>query len=546
MARLSAFLLTTMTLHIELILCTQYRNGDVSSPFIFYLDDYILSHGGLARLMLQGGDGNLVMRQYASSSWSYGGWATGTDPNGDHVELQEDGGLVVFDATGGVLWQSNSIAGTAPFRLIVTDDVETYILDSSDKIVWSTNPSFARFEAVWTETFNSNDMGWTGGDLLTFSSTSLHCPNYPDVCLKLPWQNLAGDSRAWAEIYDTDTSMYSALQLQVDITGYDLQGTDACEIWWSFGAPSWNMYKTRYPSGVFKDIIIDIPLPTSFTSIYIDLTIQGNSPSDQCYFDNAILRGILPSESPTEATPSPSNQPSTQPSTHPSSFPTQIPSTATPTEMPSSNPSEHPTVSPSSFSIQASPTDRPSTTPSTAIHEGEVSEESPQSSMSPQSEASEETLSFGRIVSLVLWILVILIAVGFVKLCCYVSSKRTMARAHTDLDQITNGDDKQDVTMDAQDEQMEDGEDSIESLYVNTSKPTPQQQSTVSDDLDHIEKCDENGKDKRDSIESLYDTPIHTNQPQTTTCGETTIRTGKGENNVIGNGTTCDTKQSIA
>eukprot|EP01084_Bolivina_argentea_P127446 225388_1 len=132
MARLSAFLLTTMTLHIELILCTQYRNGDVSSPFIFYLDDYILSHGGLARLMLQGGDGNLVMRQYASSSWSYGGWATGTDPNGDHVELQDDGALLVFDATGGVLWQSNSIAGTAPFRLIVTDDVETYILDSLD------------------------------------------------------------------------------------------------------------------------------------------------------------------------------------------------------------------------------------------------------------------------------------------------------------------------------------------------------------------------------------------------------------------------------
>eukprot|EP01083_Nonionella_stella_P169497 574848_1 len=273
---MSAFILL-ITLHIQVILCTEYKNGDVSSPFTFYLDDHILSHDGLVQLSMQN-NGNLAM--------SDGVWATDTDPNGDHVKLQEDGTLVVFDATGGILWQSNSITGTAPFRLIVTDDVETYILDSLDKIVWSTNPSFASFEAVWTEPFNSNDMGWSGGDL-TFSSTSPHCPNYPDVCLKLPWANLMGDSRSWADIYDTDISMYNAIQLQVDITGYGLQGNgEACEIWWSFGAPSWNMYKTRYPSGVFKDIIIDIPLPNSYTTIAISLTIKGNSQSDQCYFDN--------------------------------------------------------------------------------------------------------------------------------------------------------------------------------------------------------------------------------------------------------------------
>eukprot|EP01083_Nonionella_stella_P169498 574850_1 len=283
---MSAFILL-ITLHIQVILCTEYKNGDVSSPFTFYLDDHILSHDGLARLIMQT-DGNLAMHSSTSGSWSYGGWSAGTGSNGDHVELQEDGTLVVFNATGGVLWRSNSITGTAPFRLIVTDDVETYILDSSDKIVWSTNPLFASFEAVWTEAFNSNDRGWTGGNLI-FSSTSEHCPNYPDVCLKLPWDNLMDDKRSWAEIYDTDTSMYSALQLQVDITGYDLKGNNACEIWWSFDAPSWDdwdLYKTEYPSGVFRDIIIDIPLPNSYTTIAISLTIKGNSQSDQCYFDN--------------------------------------------------------------------------------------------------------------------------------------------------------------------------------------------------------------------------------------------------------------------
>eukprot|EP01084_Bolivina_argentea_P127445 225387_1 len=128
---MSAFL-SMMTLHIQLMLCTQYKNGDVSSPFTLYLDDHILSHGGLAKLVMQSDDGNLAMHKSSPGGWSVEGWESGTDPNGDHVELQDDGALLVFDATGGVLWQSNSIAGTAPFRLIVTDDVETYILDSLD------------------------------------------------------------------------------------------------------------------------------------------------------------------------------------------------------------------------------------------------------------------------------------------------------------------------------------------------------------------------------------------------------------------------------
>eukprot|EP01083_Nonionella_stella_P097248 273326_1 len=117
---MSTFLLM-VSLHIRLILCKQYINGDVSNPFTFHPQDHVVSHGGLARFILQE-DGNLVMHKYvySSGSWSYGDWATST--NGDHVELQDDGQLVVLNVTGGILWQSNSIAGTSPFRLIVTVD----------------------------------------------------------------------------------------------------------------------------------------------------------------------------------------------------------------------------------------------------------------------------------------------------------------------------------------------------------------------------------------------------------------------------------------
>eukprot|EP01084_Bolivina_argentea_P166320 288773_1 len=127
--------------------------------------------------------------------------------------------------------------------------------------------------------------------------------------------------------------MYKSIQLQVDITGYGLQGNgEACEIWWSFDAPLWNdwaLYKTLYPSGVFNDIIIDISLPSSYTSFGISLSIKGNSNADQCYFDNAILRGIL-TKSPTQATRTLSPTQTTHAPTKQPSEPTQA-RTASPT-----------------------------------------------------------------------------------------------------------------------------------------------------------------------------------------------------------------------
>eukprot|EP01083_Nonionella_stella_P081065 223124_1 len=351
---MSAFILL-ITLHIQVILCTEYKNGDVSSPFTFYLDDHILSHDGLVQLSMQN-NGNLAM--------SDGVWATDTDPNGDHVKLQEDGTLVVFDATGGILWQSNSITGTSPFRLVVTDDVEIYILDSVNTIVWSTNPSFASLQTIWTETFDSNDKASYYMGMVTFASSSTHCPNYPDYCVKVQWND---PDDGWVGISTDDISMYSTILFQVDITGFDLESAqyDACKIYYLMNGIDWTEYDTVYPTGVYKDVIINIPLTNSYKDMHIDLQISADEQNDKCFFDNAILRGILiqsPTTQPTHntfdtgnptksATDIPTYKPTSTHSNNPSVSPTYHPSFSTKnpaysTRNPSINPSVSPTNNP--------------------------------------------------------------------------------------------------------------------------------------------------------------------------------------------------------
>eukprot|EP01083_Nonionella_stella_P216326 777759_1 len=326
---LFVILVMTLSLQLQLLFSTEYRNGDISSPFTLDAQDYILSHNGLVRLQLQS-DGNLMIHVRANTSSNYwyhdpsiSTWATSTNPDGDHVHLPNDGKLVVFNATEGVLWQSNSITGTSPYRLIVTDDAELYTLDSVNKIVWSTNPSFVRLQTIWTEPFNSNDTVWYTVGPVAFTSPSIHCPNYPDLCVEVKWHSTP-DNCCWVGKW-TNISMYSALQLQVDISGYDLESyqDNGCLIYWQFSGFDWILYGTQYHDGVSKDVIIDIPLNDSYTCIAIDLQILGDG-DDICYFDNAILRGILRTSNPTDVPTSRPTLSTTDPTTnrqsnHPSS-----------------------------------------------------------------------------------------------------------------------------------------------------------------------------------------------------------------------------------
>eukprot|EP01083_Nonionella_stella_P002261 6499_1 len=144
---------------------------------------------------------------------------------------------------------------------------------------------------------------------------------------------------------------------------------------------------------------------------------------------------LVPSEHPAVA-PVPSNQPTHVPSEIPTIGPIAVP-TIHPSVAPIASPSNHPSFVPSKHPTDYNPqihapmpnedaTSQPTqdgfvgTSQSNYITT-EASEES------PLSEESEESLLFGRIVSLILWILLILAAVGMGKLCC-----RARARAKRD------------------------------------------------------------------------------------------------------------------
>eukprot|EP01083_Nonionella_stella_P115218 341361_1 len=159
----------------------------------------------------------------------------------------------------------------------------------------------------------------------------------------------------------------------------------------------------------------------------------------------------VPSEMPTSV---PSNQPTLVPSEHPTGAP--VPSnqpTHVPSEIPTIGPNAVPTIHPSVAPI-ASPSNHPSFVPSKhptdynpQIHAPMPNEDATSqptqdgfvgtsqsnyitteaSEESPLSDESEESLLLGRILSVVLWILLILAAVGMGKLCC-----RARARAKRD------------------------------------------------------------------------------------------------------------------
>eukprot|EP01083_Nonionella_stella_P280971 956036_1 len=166
----------------------------------------------------------------------------------------------------------------------------------------------------------------------------MNCPNYPDACVQIMQCCYTGT--------ETVISSYNAIQLQVDIVGFrfEIDDEDACEIWWDIdNSGVQNLYHIRYPNGVFKDVIIDIPLPNSYTSININLQIHADMSNDMCFFDNAILRGISITKQPSQSTTAPTSDPTT-------SYPSYLP-TLSPTKNPSTKPTLLPTKNPTTIKI---------------------------------------------------------------------------------------------------------------------------------------------------------------------------------------------------
>eukprot|EP01083_Nonionella_stella_P184948 673061_1 len=374
---MSTFVLCTWilitTLHVQhSTSATDYSNGDITSDdtSTLYQGDSIVSYDSLVKLKLAP-TGTLVIKTRTSSTtgvWNNAGFDTYTS-SAQWMTLESDGELVLYNSQNGIEWTSNSMAGTAPFRLIVSDDVAVYILDSLNTVVWSSNPSFAELNTIWHSTFDSDDGLWAlDGSGAKLPSSSSYCPYsvLGDKCLKLEVVNGYNTNAQRT----TAISTYQYLQFQVDISGRYLGTDDYCQIWWQFEVGDWFLYDGLYTNSVYRDVILDIPLSSSHTSLTMALEIQ-SSGSDICYFSNAILRGRLITQDPTNLPSSsptipPTTIPTKQPTKNPTSYPTNKP-TMFPTKYPTLSPTKEQTSSPSGQPTSLFPTSNPTLPPVRAI-----------------------------------------------------------------------------------------------------------------------------------------------------------------------------------
>eukprot|EP01083_Nonionella_stella_P303028 1047242_1 len=368
-----------------------------SGAYTLSTSDLIFSYNTLVRLKMQN-DGNLVLNERPDTDSSYSArWSAGTnDIGGDHAILQTNGQLVVVDGSSSPVWTSHSPTGNSPFRLVISDDAAAYILDSSNDIVWSTK--YTGLNTFFTESFDNNNADLWNVDKCNVSLpwVTPDCPNYPDSCVKVQYTS-EDPSNCWTRV-NQRISMFRVVILQVDIAGVSLEenDNDLCEPRWKIfedeaktndDGRGWEYKDTKYPEGVFKDVIIEIPLYEGepYLHVRLDLRLKGDAPNDRCFFDNVILRGIVtpsPTPSPTSMptlsptvqtsgpttfTPSstrpPTNNPTIRPTVNPTPKPTDNP-TPLPTKRPTNDPSNVPSTDPS-VSPTRPPSSRPTNNPTT-------------------------------------------------------------------------------------------------------------------------------------------------------------------------------------
>ncbi|KAG2491553.1 hypothetical protein HYH03_010122 [Edaphochlamys debaryana] len=87
-------------------------------------------------------DGNFVIyARCMPNPWGEGAtWATNTCERGQYphtLKLQEDGNMLLTDATGQRMWQSRTAGrGTAPFRLCMQDNGTLALYDAGERAIW--------------------------------------------------------------------------------------------------------------------------------------------------------------------------------------------------------------------------------------------------------------------------------------------------------------------------------------------------------------------------------------------------------------------------
>eukprot|EP01084_Bolivina_argentea_P196953 337599_1 len=134
---------------------------------------------------------------------------------------------------------------------------------------------------IWDDNMDKNN-GWTGHNTFNFACTS-------DQCITSPCTHVTANTNGPSYIQKiTNITLYSSIQLQIDINAHNIQQTDSCQIWYNFDNSVYTKH-TDWIQGIYKNVTIIFPQSIA-NKIYIKLQMMGNHGA--CYWDNAILKGI--------------------------------------------------------------------------------------------------------------------------------------------------------------------------------------------------------------------------------------------------------------
>ena len=158
---------------------------------------------------------------------------------------------------------------------------------------------------IWNDAIKIKN-GWTAtGSLWNMNSVSIYCPIPTNSCAKLR----ANSSDTWIE-RTTNISNYLDVMLQIDLTVNRIESEhgDYCQIAYKYDDDTWIVYKQYNVNGVYLNQTVNFIPSTSSNSITIQLKVHGSSQegveeADRCFWDNAILKGVLAPK--TKPTPSP-------------------------------------------------------------------------------------------------------------------------------------------------------------------------------------------------------------------------------------------------
>eukprot|EP01083_Nonionella_stella_P168852 571283_1 len=170
--------------------------------------------------------------------------------------------------------------------------------------------------SIWNDAFNGYS-GWSHppgtntfyGNVLPYAG---RCPN--DNSCAMFWTE---GYYLWKSVSSIYT--YSRVRFQIDI---GTEGSVSCSASYKFDSGNWieglrvtnpNSEKTGYQNYYAETMYIEV----DGTESTLTIKIASHHDYRQCYFDNAILKGVIRTAPPTLPSAAPTFQPSTNPTPHP-------------------------------------------------------------------------------------------------------------------------------------------------------------------------------------------------------------------------------------